>query len=1073
MNKLLISFSAAALIGSLHAENFIRNGGFEYGQIYNGSVMRTGKFDTANTIYSKQKAKLWRSTPFEGWWLNLPQPEMKGEVTAAPNAHQGKRTLKMTGGGALESDHRPVPGTEKTVTLSFEIRTSGAAGTVFLNLTRETANMFQRPIVGSGKIRLPENTGGKFRRITLTAAIPENRKRPEKLLASMRIELKSGSFELDSVQLEPGGTATEFKPRPGEWLGLKMDDFGTEHLPRYYADGKDVKKAGLRTLFLTNTAGFPLSGTLNIYLDQWRTPGKTKIGTVTLNQLPPGKSIGTGIEPGKLAADAYIVLAELIQDGKVTVSVKEVFDPKQTGNGSIGNHMLAQYNAMRLAVFPGVSKEKTFGVGNSMVGTNQHWAGFQLDNYTLARETGVVGLLGSAAEEGQLYHCAIAGAQQFGGYWIDGASDNPACNNPAGRNLLDIFSDGGRAELKRRAENLGKKLALGPGVNGVKLRNESVYFNGGTLCPTPAADRDFREWCKQRHKTLADLNRNWGTEYKSWNEVTQVVSAKMAALAKTSEKKGAAAIDWFASMGKMGTDTVALMKQNPGQAMDWLRWRTDSSLRMYREFIETAKKYDGTTLYGTNLCWPNFWPQMAMRFYRFSDAPMLDLQYSAGHGKDLGNSDEMLDMLEMAESTVPGKPIWGIEVYVQPSFPDAFPALQNWAMVAHGMTNNLVFAWKPYSDHGPSAFRSGPRSWEAPKSWPMWMMIDVDGTKLPLWDSNLRSAKEIAAFHGKYDGLSLKRLKSRIGWYLSPDTAELSIFHTANKPYASRLTSSRITPAAMLRMNGVTLNYLDDETLSSIMERKYDTVLLPPSPVLSDRAAEQLAAYVKNGGTLVLLGPAGAYDPWLKLRPYFGGNAWKELNWSTPKHWKDIDNFIADFHAPAKDGLTVCTDQPPLPGGKSLTGADGREIARELQWGKGRIIAATVYPNRYSPLTHVAKPLGDYMKWLIKTAALTVNARWLPERENTEDDLKAKVGHGAPIVEIVIREKSPKEKFVFILNQGGAGNGTACIPVRGNKIQVENAITGEKIKGKIINGEWQYRMSAAPWQYLVLRISSK
>lgn len=1045
-----------AAVFSVHAENLVRNGDFSHGQQYNGSVMRYGNFDVGASSLARQEKSGWHVTPFEGWWL-FAGKGMNAIVEDAGNM------LAMSGHGILYSVPQPMNG--GVATLSFDIKTDGASGTVSLKLLNREENKFLHSPNAEKQIAVPENTNGKFQRLQVTVA------GTGKLLAGLEVALAHGKIVLDNVQIEAGNQASAFRPRPGEWLEITVDDFTPESLPRWYADGGEGKKAGVRTLSVTNRSGEPLSGTLNLYLDHWERGGKTLFSSLQLNCLEPGKSISVPFEPGKLSGDGYVVLAELIQNGKPVVS-REIFNPKNTACGNIGEHMLSGYNGLRFGIFPPVTPAKTFGVGNGMIAQGQWWGGVAHDNLLLARQANLVGLgpMSSALDDDVLFSSAIAGAQRFEGIWVDTESKNPALNNPGTRNALDIFNPDSKRELKERANKVGQILASGPGINGLKLRNESTYFNGGRICPTLAADAAFRDWCRKRYGTLDVLNGHWGTSYHDWNQVEQIVSARMAKQPREEEKQGAAAIDWFANLGRLGDDAVTLMKQNPGRAMDWNRWRTAATLELFGDCIDEIRKYDRETLVGNNFCWPNFWPQVTMPFFRKSENAMLDVQYAAGNGSDLGNSDEMLDSLEMAESTVPGKPIWGIEVYIQPSFPAEFPALQNWGMVAHGMTNNLVFAWKPYSDHGPKEFASGPGAWKRPDAHPMWMLIDTDGTKLPLWYNNLKSAEEIAAFHKKYDGFSLKRLKSRTGWYLSYDTNEFVVMMTANRPYNSNLVHSRIVTAAQLRMNGVTLNYLDDDCLSSMTTQNYDTILMPPSPVMSDAAAGRLAEFVKDGGTLVLLGPCGVYDPWLNSRQTFGGKEWEELGWKVPALWKDFESFRESFNTPSLDGLTSCKNFPPLPDGESLRGSDGLELARSRKWGKGRIIAATVYPSRSSTLVHAPGVFSRYLKWLIAAADLKDNGHWVPDRENTPEDLKARIGYGSPIVEVVVREKSPQEKFAFVLNQGGSGSGTIRIPVGNVRVHAENAITGSVVPGNVENGEWQCRKNLVPWEYLIVRL---
>jgi hypothetical protein len=278
-------------------------------------------------------------------------------------------------------------------------------------------------------------------------------------------------------------------------------------------------------------------------------------------------------------------------------------------------------------------------------------------------------------------------------------------------------------------------------------------------------------------------------------------------------------------------------------------------------------------------------------------------------------------------------------------------------------------------------------------------------------------------------------------------------------------------------MSGVTLNYLDDATLNTISTRHYDTILLPPSPVLSDAAASQLAKFVKSGGTLVLLGPTGIYDPWLSRRTHFGGKAWQELEWMVPKQWKDLGTFFKDYDTPSKGQLTFCKEFPELPDGAILRNSNGEEMARERKWGKGRIIAATVYPSRYSQkMVHRSPALAEYLAWLKKTADLPVSGLW---RQNQRDARQAptRIGHGDPIVEVVVREKKVRrstERFVFVLNQGGSGRGTVRIPIgKAKSVSAENALTGQPVNGEFSHGTWELPLQVKPWQYLVLRLVAK
>ena len=236
----------------------------------------------------------------------------------------------------------------------------------------------------------------------------------------------------------------------------------------------------------------------------------------------------------------------------------------------------------------------------------------------------------------------------------------------------------------------------------------------------------------------------------------------------------------------------------------------------------------------------------------------------------------MIEILEMAESAMRDKPILGREIYVQPHYPAEMTALQNWAMVAHGMRANLVFGWKPYSDHGQKVFNAGPRAWERKEdSVPMWMIIDTDGTRLPAYEGVKRSAEEIAAFHAKYDGLSIKRMRGRVAVYLSDETSMYTMLKTGDRPYnEERLCHTRDWLADELRLAGVRIEYLDDEVIGELTSTEYDIVVIPPMPRIAPGPAAQLAAFEHAGGRIIRL--EGVDPELIAKHPELPRSAWFE-----------------------------------------------------------------------------------------------------------------------------------------------------------------------------------------------------
>ena len=79
-----------------------------------------------------------------------------------------------------------------------------------------------------------------------------------------------------------------------------------------------------------------------------------KSGKKQIHHSAPDEHVSVPFAPGKLPNDGWIVLAELLRDGKTVVD-KDISQPKNTGNGRIGEHMLDAYNGMCLCAFPPVA----------------------------------------------------------------------------------------------------------------------------------------------------------------------------------------------------------------------------------------------------------------------------------------------------------------------------------------------------------------------------------------------------------------------------------------------------------------------------------------------------------------------------------------------------------------------------------------------------------------------------------------------------------------------------------------------------------------------------------------------
>jgi hypothetical protein len=1091
--KYCLSFALVALaLTAAAGENFIRNGGFD--QLWGWN----------NRPVNKPTA------PFEGWYW-------KGGVNAkALPAGQ----IELTAPGTLlrTPPDSVVPAREYVLVL--DVKTKDAKGLAILNVAGKTLLEPAKPVpadapwswsefldgarkpvpakhqrrsTNMGRVALPKNTQGNFQTLSVRVAFKPDQELPAEAVANFSLQLQSGSCVVDNVRVESTPAAAAFRPARNEWLTVGVDGVPAAQLPSFTGRGK-------RKFRVTNTSGEPLSGTLTLAIDTWRTPGQGTAWKATrkLKKLAPGKSVVFKCKPGKLAPDAYVAAALLETDGQkvVTVSTEPLPLEKKV--------LTEGYNLLCFAVYPAVKPAKIVGVGNGMIGRF-----FTIDDVDKARDLGLVsvqanGMVGAAFGAPFLASETIDQADHLPRWSpIDERPELAKSRNPLNPRMLDIFTPEARKEIVRRGEIYGKRNREIPGAYALRINNEKAYFNRNSHCPSPAADTNFRQWCKARHGSLETLNLRWGTTYQSWDEVEQVISARMIDLAKASyeEKTGAAATDWKASSTFLrGEGYEKQLRANWARTMDWMRWTTDSTLWLYSTFTEAARKHDPDTLYSNCFCWPNFWPAVVMPHFRAAQSAQLDVQYCAGfdggarHDRHLGNNDEMFDILEMTESVIPGKPILGNEIYVQPVYDADYPALQNWGLVAHGMSNILTFGWKKFSDHGYNVFydkeKKQPvtRYWEQPDSIACWMLFDTDGTELPIYDSVAKSSHEIADFHKKYDFWSTQRLPSRVGWYLANDSSELVVPISANRPWDNPILTARFTLSSFLRRNGVTMDYLDDADLKRMKPSNFDTIIVPPAPVLSDEAATALAAFAQKGGRLIVVGPTGVYDPWLNRRTQFGGNAWSEINagWKVPERWRNPDTLMVDMVAyPVHKGSALWASiskqesakakiaekqimtmpETALPSGQAVS-----DFGQRRKWGKGEIIAVSTFPERRTQMPYAPPALREYMEHFLEATGLPRNGYFRYDGKIPADNHKQLLGRGVPEVEVVVRKKGKRERFVFVLNCGGAGSGSVVLP--GSAARVVDVLANETpVPFKHQDGNSVIPVKLASWGYRVLRLT--
>ena len=384
------------------------------------------------------------------------------------------------------------------------------------------------------------------------------------------------------------------------------------------------------------------------------------------------------------------------------------------------------------------------------------------------------------------------------------------------------------------------------------------------------------------------------------------------------------------------------------------------------------------------------------------------------------------------------------------------------------MTNNLVFGWKPYSDAGEV---KETQAWKKPNAPPSWCIMDKDGTKLPAYFAYTRSIEEVKRYHSRFNGLSVKRAPTSVAFYVSNDTNEYVSLETGNKPWDSPWQRTRNNLIYLLRLNGVSADYVDDAILPAAPGR-FRQIVVPAAYVLSAGAAKKLASFTQGGGTVVLAGICGVCDSYLRPYANLGGPSWAALNWHAPLI---VPDFIPAQFIPAQPGRAAGRAQEfrgagvgAMSDAQMIADDAGHTVGWQRRWGKGKLVAYTLFPDALSQDAHPSANVQKWAEQLITLAALPIAGRWVNDSSVVTPGTP---GVGSAVVEVVVRQKSPASRFVFCLNQGAAGRGMLEVPLSGTGWRAEDALTGKSVPSATLqNGVWRLPLPLGQFGYRIIHL---
>jgi hypothetical protein len=412
------------------------------------------------------------------------------------------------------------------------------------------------------------------------------------------------------------------------------------------------------------------------------------------------------------------------------------------------------------------------------------------------------------------------------------------------------------------------------------------------------------------------------------------------------------------------------------------------------------------------------------------------------------------------------------------------------------MSVPLIFSWYPMTDTGTPTkvlewedrLKKGGNIFD----YASWYMIDVDGARLPIFDPYVRSLNEVKRFHEAFNGTTLRRAKSTIAYYVANDTSEHSLLITKYAPWGAVSERVCFNLIYFLRICGLTADFIDDANLPAGPGR-FRTIIVPRATVLSQPAAARLASFARRGGTVVLVGLAGQLDPWLRPYENLGGPAWSELGWKASGYSEEFYPYVFDpsVELPAAPAASA-TDKAGTPtekrddrvsdaavfrgcvfgemaGAQPIRDLRGETVGWTRAWGSGKLVAYGICPDTWTTDPHLSPNTQAWMRQMVDLSGIRPTATWTTTSAVSSDGVE--VGTGAPVVDLVLREKSPNEKFLFALNQGGAGEGVIRVPILPGAWQAQDAIEATRpVNASVQDGVWQTQLALGPLGYRVLRL---
>lgn len=371
-----------------------------------------------------------------------------------------------------------------------------------------------------------------------------------------------------------------------------------------------------------------------------------------------------------------------------------------------------------------------------------------------------------------------------------------------------------REFCRRIASEMAKRFGHDSNVVGWQIDNEYGY---AFMSYDDDTRRQFQQWLKARYKNLDALNDHWTTAY--WSQTYS---------------------DW-------SQIPIPVGEHNPGLMLDWRRFVTDTWLSYQQNQIDAIRVSADSRQFITG----NFMGYDFDTFDHFTIArPLTFVAWDDYVGT--GQLDPVKNGISHdAMRGLKGENFWVIETQ---------PGSVNWSALNNSLDKGATRAMA-WHDIGHGADEVSYWQWRSALNGQEEMhgtLVGPDGAPEPLLEEVAQTAQEFAAVENAFRGTRVVSEVAILNDYESRWAIEWEK-HTEKYDQFAILKSYY----QELRKRTQSIDIVS----ADIPLDKYKLVVAPDLNLISKERAEHLAAYVRNGGHLVLGPRSGMKDEYNALLP--------------------------------------------------------------------------------------------------------------------------------------------------------------------------------------------------------------